>query len=61
MTRNCRICPKPSWIDGHFRRYENRQVNANAAVPEATRMRQLICPAELADPGRSCDEDVAPR
>lgn len=61
MTRTCRACHDPSWIDGHFRRYENTLVTTNAAVRTATQVMQRIWKDGLADPAHPFDESVERR
>lgn len=61
MTRTCRACHDPSWIDGHFRRYENTLVTSNAAVRTATQVMQRIWKDGLADPAHPFDESVERR
>jgi hypothetical protein len=61
MTRTCRACHDQSWIDGHFRRYENTLVTTNAAVQTATQVMQRIWKDGLADPANPFDEAIERR
>lgn len=61
MTRTCRACHDPSWIDGHFQRYENTLLTTNAAVRIATQIMQRIWKDGLADAAHPFDEAVERR
>jgi cytochrome c551/c552 len=61
MVQTCRACHDRSWVEGHFRRYENTLVTTNAAVQAATRIMQAIWAADLADPGHPFDEAIERR
>ena len=61
MVQTCRACHDQSWIEGHFRRYDNTLVTTNAAVASATEIMQAIWALRLADPTNPFDEAVERR